>query len=149
MKSKCAQVLCFDQNRHLKVGLNRKMLGKIENLNLTCGLLFFFFFDGIYSLSFPAKHTPSQALSLNAISLQSPAGGLLHFFTFKEDHVSLFLVKMFLKLVHTILNKGPPVFFFFHSFFFNCMWPYTYKGPSQKFCGAGKNSHLFSNGYYI
>ena len=29
------------------------------------------------------------------------------------------------------------------------MWPYTYKGPSQEFWGAGKYSHLFSDGYYI
>ena len=139
---------------HTKVGLNRKSLGKIENLILTCGLLFLC--DGIYSPLLPPSsppplptHTPVPSPSLNAISLQSPAGVLLHFFTFKEDHVSLFLVKMFLKPVHTGLNKRPSAFVSSFFPFFNCRWPYTYKGPSQEFWEAGKKSHLFSDGYYI
>ena len=134
---------------HLKVGLNKNSLGKTENLIFTTGLLFLLY--GIYPPPPPPPqtHTPVPSLSLNAISLQSPAGVLLHFFTFKEDHVSLFLVKIFFKPVHTRLNKRPSVFCFFFLSFFNCMWPYTYKRPSQEFWEAGKKSHLFSDSYYI
>ena len=137
---------------HTKVGLNRKSLGKIENLISTCGLLFLF--DGFYSSSSPLPPPPPPTTSPKPLperNLPSEPGRSFtpFFFTFKEDHVSLFLVKMFLKPVHTRLNKRPPAFVSSFFPFFNCMWPYTYKGPSQEFWEAGKKSHLFSDGYYI
>ena len=131
--------------KHLKLGLHRKWLGKMLNLIFGMWIIIFFVLWNLFpllSLSPPPPPTHSvPSPSLNPISLQSPAEVLLHFFTFKEDHVSLFLVKMFLTSVHTRLKKRSSVFFFF--LFFNCIWPYTYKGPSQEFCGAGKNSHFF------
>ena len=134
---------------HTKVGLNRKSLGKIENLISTCGLLFLF--DGIYSPSSsphppppPPPHTPVPSPSLNAISLQSPAGVLLHFFfTFKEDHVSLFLVKMFLKPVHTRLNKRPPAFVSsFFPFLIVCGHIHI-RGPPKSFGKLGRKAIYF------
>ena len=136
---------------HLKVGLNRKRLGKIEHLILTCGLLFFLF-DGIYPplllLPPPHTHTPCPK-PFPEPNLPSELGrSFTPFFTFKEDHFSLFLVKMFLKPIHTRLNKRPSVFLssFFH-FVIVCGQIHI-RGP-PKSCGAGKNSHLFSDGYYI
>ena len=133
---------------HLKVGLNRKRLGKTENLILTCRLLFLL--DGIYTRPPPPPpaHTPRPKPLPEPNLPSEPGRSLTPFFTFKEDHVSLFLVKMFLKPVHTRL-RGHQFFSSFSLSFFYCIWPYTYKGPSQEFWGSRKNSHLFSDGYHI
>ena len=85
---------------HLKGRLNRKRLGKIENLILTCGLLFFIWWSLFPLLSPPPPlppppHTP-RPKPLHEPNLPSePGRSFTPFFTFKEDYVSLFLVKMF------------------------------------------------------
>ena len=123
-------MLKFDQNlQAFKIWVNRKWLGKIENLIFDMWIIIFYFMEFIAPSLFPPPPPPPDthpvpSPSLNPTSLQSPAEVLLRFFffffffTFKEDHVSLFLVKMFLKPVHTRLNKRPSVFFFFLLFLF-------------------------------
>ena len=117
--------------KHLKLGLNRKRLGKIEHLISDMWIIIFYFMEFIPPPPTPTHPAPSPSLTKSPFKARPKFYSI--FFTFKEDNVSLFLVKMLLKPVHTRLNRRPSVFFFFLSFFFNRMRPYTYKGPSQEF----------------
>ena len=95
---------------------------------------YYFLFDGIYPPPPPPPPPPpTHTHPVPSPSLQSPAGVLLQFFTFKEDHVSLFLVKMFLKPVLTRLNKRPSVFLSsFFLFLIECGHIHI-RGPPKSF----------------
>ena len=84
---------------HLKGGLNRKRLGKIENLILTCGLLFFIWWNLFPLLSpTPAAPTPCPK-PLHEPNLPSESGRsftpIFFFLHLKKIMLVCFLYKCF------------------------------------------------------